>query len=135
MRCQGIQPRKSPSLSAADKDGALGRASVTRPYWNRRLFVQEALSKTQFIRDGVDGFGHDPIGFQLERQLSIPGVRVSLWVIKRTVEDQGLRVDSPDALCHVEILGMRVADGIEPGGILESYRIHHQRVPFPLANG
>src|SRR6267378_8679348 len=101
--------------------GSVGRrALATRPYWNSRFFVQKALSKTQFIRDRVDGFGHDPIGFQLERQLSIPGFRISLWVIKRKVENQRLRVDSPDALDHVEIFGMRVADGIEPRRIFET---------------
>src|SRR6266851_9870147 len=87
------------------------QASVARPNWNRRLFVQEALSKTQFIRDRVDGFGHDSILCQLERQLSIPGFRIRLWVIKRKVENQCLRVDSPDALDDVEIFAMRVADG------------------------
>src|SRR5580704_6776568 len=106
------------------------RASVTRPYRNRRLFVQEALSKTQFIRDGVDGFGHDPIGYQFERQLRVPGFRISLWVIKRKFENQSLRVDSPDALDHVEIFAVRVADGIEPRGTVETYRIDHQCVPF-----
>src|SRR4029077_9379532 len=96
-------------------------ALVTRPYWNRRLFVQEALSKTQFIRDRVDGFGHDPIGFQLERQLRVPGFRIGLGVIKRKVENQGLRVDSPDALYDVEIFRMRMADGIEPRGVIETH--------------
>src|SRR6266851_2696148 len=111
------------------------QASVTRPYWNRRLFVQEALSKTQFIRDRVDDFGHDSIVYQLENQLSIPGFRISLWIIKRKLENQGLRVDSPNALDDVEIFGMRMADGIEPCGIVEAHRIHNQRVPFPLPHG
>src|SRR6202162_5503922 len=134
MRRVGIQARDSPHCPPLRT--RMGHpALVTWPYWNRRLLVQEALSKTQFIRDRVDGFGHDPIGFQLERQLSIPGFRVSLWVIKRKVENQCLRVDSPDALYHVEIFGMRVADGIEPRGIFETHRIHHQCVAFPLANG
>src|SRR5579864_7792340 len=31
-----------------------GPALVARPYWNGWLFVQESLTKTQFIRDGVD---------------------------------------------------------------------------------
>lgn len=75
--------------------------SVTRPYWNWGLFAQEALSKTQFIRDGVDGFGRDPILYQLEYQVRIPGFRVGLWVFKREVENQGLRVGSPDAGCPI----------------------------------
>ena len=109
--------------------------SVTRPYWNRRLLVQKALSKTQFIRDRVDGFGHDAVGFQFECQVSIPGFRIGLGVIKGEVENQGLRVGSPDVLDHVKIFRVRVADRIEPRGTIETHRIHDQRVPFPLANG
>ena len=48
-------------------ESAAGQASVTWPYRNRWFFIQEALSKTQLIRDRVDRFGHYPIGFQLER--------------------------------------------------------------------
>jgi len=65
------------------------------------------------MRDRIDGFGHDPIVFQLERQLSFPEFRISFWVIKRKVENQCLRVDSPDALYDVEVFGMRVTDGID----------------------
>jgi hypothetical protein len=56
------EPRRLKSaLLVANKDAC--PPLVTWPYWNRRLLVQEALSKTQFIRYRVDGFGHDAIGF------------------------------------------------------------------------
>src|SRR5205085_1005874 len=53
--------------------------SVSRSYRDGRFLMQEALSKTQFIRDRVDRLGHDRVGLQLEGQLSIPRFRISLW--------------------------------------------------------
>jgi hypothetical protein len=58
--CQAGESVKATAESLVSPSSSLAN-------WNGRFFVQEALSKAQFIRDRVDCLGHDPIVFQLER--------------------------------------------------------------------
>src|SRR5579871_1742526 len=92
-RLHGHSPLPLRLRKAHSEESLCHFSLMARPYWNPRLFVQEVFSEAQFIRDGVDVFGHEPVVDQLERQLSLPGLCVSLGIIEREAEKQCLWVD------------------------------------------
>src|SRR5215471_3210103 len=62
-----------------------------------------------------------------------PGV--GAWIVDDHVEIHVTKINSPVALSHMHLFGMRMSGGIKPGLVVESHGIHNQHVSIPLSNG
>lgn len=65
---------------------------------------------------------------------SRPCLRVRLWIVEGNVKLQMVLIDAPKPLDEVQLIAMRAAHVIEPGLIVKSYGIDHQRISFVSAD-
>ena len=59
--------------------------------------------------------------------------RVQLRIVHRDFDVQMAEIASPEALHHMESVAVPVANGVEPGFVVEAYRIDYECVALPLA--
>src|SRR5579862_789142 len=75
-----------------------------------------------------------PARLQIVIEVCSPGLRISLGIVDRNINGQGVMADATDALCEVQILAVRMAHLIEPGLIVETNGIDDEGVPLPFAD-
>ena len=50
------------------------------------------------------------------------------------IDHQAAGLRTPIAFDHVELVAVRLAGIVQPGPVVESDGVHHQRIPFPLSS-
>src|SRR6266566_7446886 len=97
-----------------------------------RDFDRENL--VDFVILGADILLDLPVRLQLEDFLSSPSLRIGLRVVNRVIDLQGVMCNAADALDNVQGVGMRKTHGVEPSLVVETNRVHDERITFVSAN-
>src|ERR1700733_8842218 len=66
--------------------------------------------------------------------MRVPRLSQSLWVFHRDVDLEIVEVFSLEALNHVQLIAMRMADAIEPGFFVEANRVDDKSIPIPMTD-
>ena len=85
-----------------------------------------------FVVLGTDILSNLVFCIEIGNPLNDPGLRIGFRIVDRKLNFQMPEIGAPETLSYVQRFGVRMSFAIEPGAIVETAALDHQRVSFPM---